>query len=59
MPQMHVIGSEGQLVPMSRSAFENEDLLQQLLAKYSDLMPGELVDEDRPNLLTCRGSRIR
>lgn len=60
MPQMHVIGSEGQLVPMSRSAFENEDLLQQLLAKYPDLMPGELVDEVDPRrwLLITREAGI-
>lgn len=47
MPQMHMVDQDG-LTPMTRAAFPTENQLQDLLARFPDIMPGELVDPDSP-----------
>lgn len=45
-----------ELVPMKQSAFESEDLLQELISKYPDLLAGDQMDSLDPRrwLLICR-----
>ena len=40
--------SEEQLIPMQETEYEKEDVLQVLLAKYPDLLPGDQIDPDDP-----------
>lgn len=47
MPQMHIVNAAG-LTPMTRAPFPNEDQLQDLLARFPDIMPGDLIDPDNP-----------
>jgi hypothetical protein len=60
VPQMHVLNSGAGLVPMTPTPYENEDLLQKLLADHPNLMPGELVDQNNPRrwLLVTREAGI-
>ncbi len=39
---------EEQLIPMIETEYDNEDILQVLLAKYPDLLPGDQIDPDDP-----------
>lgn len=39
---------EGNLFPMTETSFEKEDILQELLAKYPDLLAGDQIDPDNP-----------
>lgn len=47
---------DGELVPMHETPYESEDLLQELLEKYPDLMAGEQMSSADPRrwLLVCR-----
>ena len=38
----------GQLLEMSENEYDSEDLLQSLLAQYSDLLAGEQINSDIP-----------
>lgn len=39
---------EGQLLPMDETPYATEDVLQELLAKYPDLLPGEQITPEAP-----------
>jgi len=39
---------EGELDPMSETPFAQENILQELLAKYPDLIPGDQIDPENP-----------
>lgn len=39
---------EAQLTPMEETAYENEDILQVLLARYPDLLPGDQITPENP-----------
>jgi hypothetical protein len=40
--------AEGTLVPMDESEYPTEDMLQQLLASYPDLLPGDQISPEVP-----------
>lgn len=48
--------TEGTLMPMDETAYASEDLLQQLLADYPDLLPGDQISPEAPRrwLLVAR-----
>ncbi len=39
---------EAELTPMAETAYENEDILQVLLARYPDLLPGDQITPEDP-----------
>ncbi|NMC18730.1 MAG: hypothetical protein GYA38_10120 [Chloroflexi bacterium] len=45
---MFLIQADGQLVEMSEQPYHSEDLLQELLAKYPNLMAGDQIDDTNP-----------
>ena len=47
--KIFLVGSdEAQLTPMEETAYENEDILQVLLARYPDLLPGDQITQENP-----------
>jgi hypothetical protein len=55
--RIFLVGSaEGVLVPMDETEFPTEDMLQQLLAAYPDLLPGDQIAPEAPRrwLLVAR-----
>jgi hypothetical protein len=55
--RVFVVGhTEGTLMPMDETAYASEDLLQQLLADYPDLLPGNQINPQAPGQSrpTCR-----
>ena len=48
--------AEGTLVPMDEAEYPTEDILQQLLVTYPDLLPGEQITPEAPRrwLLVAR-----
>lgn len=48
VPELHVVGQDGGLLPMEATPFSLEVDFQALLELHPGLIPGELVDEDRP-----------
>jgi hypothetical protein len=36
------------LIPMTETAYVTEDVLQDLLARYPDLLPGDQIDPENP-----------
>ncbi len=55
-----LIQNEDQLVQMTESEYDSEDLLQELLAKYPDLLAGDQVDTAEPRrwLLVSREAGV-
>jgi hypothetical protein len=45
---IYLIQDDGQLVEMSEQAYDSEDLLQELLAKYPKLLAGDQIDDAAP-----------
>ena len=45
---IYLIQENGQLVEMNEAAYDSEDLLQQLLAKYPNLLAGDQMDRAAP-----------
>jgi hypothetical protein len=45
---MFLIQADGQLVEMSEQPYDSEDLLQELLAKYPNLLAGDQIDDTNP-----------
>jgi len=43
-----ISGKEGALSPMTEKNFDKEDILQELLANYPDLLPGDQIDPEDP-----------
>ncbi len=44
-----LVGQEqGQLLPMDQTPYAAEDAVQELLAKYPDLLPGEQITPEAP-----------
>jgi ribosomal protein L30E len=57
---MFLMHETGELVPMRDTAYDTESQLQEWLARYPDLLPGDQVDAETPRkwLLVCREARI-
>jgi len=45
---MFLIQEDGQLVEMSEQPYPSEDMLQELLAKYHNLLPGDQINDSNP-----------
>lgn len=45
---IYLIQDDGQLIEMTEKEYDSEDLLQQLLAKYTNLLAGEQIDSESP-----------
>jgi len=45
---MFIIQDDGKLVPMTEQAYDSEDLLQQLIAEYPDLLAGDQINAAKP-----------
>ncbi len=43
-----MVGKEGQLVEMSEQPYDSENILQELLAQYPNLLAGDQMDSDDP-----------
>ncbi len=43
-----LIQDDGELVPMTEQDYDSEDLLQELLARYPDLLAGDQMNSQRP-----------
>jgi hypothetical protein len=55
--RIFLVGScEGTLMPMDETEFPKEDMLQELLASYPDLLPGDQISPEAPRrwLLVAR-----
>ena len=48
MPQMYVLDGEGELEPMTERPYDSEAVLQNLLADFPTLLPGDLINADNP-----------
>ena len=48
---MFLIQADGQLVEMSEQPYDSEDLLQELLAKYPNLLAGDQIDDANPRTM--------
>jgi hypothetical protein len=46
--RIYLLDDNSGLIPMEETAYESEKLLQELLAKYPDLLAGEQMDSDTP-----------
>lgn len=57
---MFLMHESGDLVPMKDTPYDTEGQLQEWLARYPDLLPGDQVDAETPRkwLLVCREARI-
>jgi hypothetical protein len=53
---VYLIHGDGRLIEMVEQAYDSEDLLQELLAKYPSLLAGSQMDSEKPRrwLLVCR-----
>ena len=45
---IYLVWSDGQLVEMTEQDYVSEDRLQELLAKYPNLLAGDQIDNDEP-----------
>jgi hypothetical protein len=45
---IYLLQDNGQLVDMKAQAYDSEALLQELLATYPSLLPGDQIDRDMP-----------
>jgi len=45
---IYLIQDNGQLIEMTEQEYDSEDLLQELLAKYTNLLAGEQIDSESP-----------
>jgi hypothetical protein len=45
---IYLVRSDGQLVEMTEQDYVSEDRLQELLAKYPNLLAGDQIDNDEP-----------
>lgn len=56
MSKVYLVDSEGQVIPMESKPFENEDVMQDFLARCPELLPGEQVNANDPRewLLVAR-----
>lgn len=45
---MFIIGDDGKLTPMTEQSYDSEDLLQQLIAEYPDLLAGDQINSVSP-----------
>jgi hypothetical protein len=45
---IYLLDGDGRLEPMSEQSYDSESLLQELLAKYPDLLAGEQMNPDSP-----------
>lgn len=43
-----LINNNDELIELSETSFESEDIFQDLLGKYPNLLAGELIDPDNP-----------
>jgi hypothetical protein len=48
MPGIYLVREDGSLVEMAETPYVSEDLLQELLAKYPNLLAGDQMDSDAP-----------
>lgn len=48
MPGIYLIREDGSLTEMSETPYDSEDILQELLAKYPNLLAGDQVDSGSP-----------
>lgn len=48
MGDIYLIGGEGELVEMKEQSYDSEDLLQELLAKYPNILAGNQMDDSAP-----------
>jgi hypothetical protein len=57
---IYLLQEGGELVPMAEEAYDSEDLLQRLLARYPDLMAGDQMDTAAPRrwLLVSRETGV-
>ena len=51
---MFMIRDDGTLVPMTEQAYNSEDLLQQLIAEYPDLLAGDQIGAADPRRFGTR-----
>jgi hypothetical protein len=60
MGSIYLIQDSGQLVEMAEQAYDSEDLLQELLAKYPNLLAGDQIDSAEPRrwLLVTREAAL-
>ena len=45
---LFILKEDGALIGLSETEYEAESLLQELLAKYPELMPGDQIDSAAP-----------
>jgi len=45
---INLVGDSDELVEMSETSCDSEDILQELLAKYPNLLAGDQMDSDSP-----------
>jgi hypothetical protein len=50
---MFLIQDDGQLVEMEEQPYQSEDLLQELMAKYPNLLAGNQIDAEKPRNSFC------
>lgn len=48
MSRIFLVSDDGALVELNESAYPSEDHLQDLLARYPDLLPGDEMDPQAP-----------
>jgi hypothetical protein len=46
--RIYLLNGEAKLIPMEEAAYDSEKLLQELLAKYPDLLAGEQINSTEP-----------
>ena len=46
--RIYLLNDEAKLIPMEEAAYDSERLLQELLAKYPDLLAGEQINSEKP-----------
>ena len=46
--RIYLLNGEAKLIPMEEAAYDSERLLQELLAKYPDLLAGEQINSEKP-----------
>ena len=46
--RIYLLNGEAKLIPMEEAAYDSEKLLQELLAKYPDLLAGEQINSEEP-----------
>jgi hypothetical protein len=60
MPGIYLVREDGSLVEMSETPYDSEDLLQELLAKYPNILGGDQMDSGSPRrwLLVTREAGV-